>query len=144
MNTDKIIWFGRYEGWLRLLARGVRDRDVECIKKAAHLFDVMLPDNAVVVPMPAHTGRADAMLVVAKMTGRKVADCLRCAPHESNYSQKRDGFTPTWIPMFADGETPEGDLWIIDNVIASGVTANAAMCALPGARLCALAYSPFR
>jgi len=144
MNTDRLIWFGRYEGWLRHLARGVRDMDGECLKKAARLFDIMLPDNTTVVPMPSHNGRADAMLKVAIATGRRVADCLSCDPHESNYSQKQDGYTPHEIRMRVEGAKPTGDVFVIDNVIASGVTAAAALAALPNAHICALAYSPFR
>jgi len=144
MNTDRLIWFGRYEGWLRHLARGVRDMDAECVQKAAQLFGIMLPSDAVVVPMPSHKGRADVMLDVAEATGHKVVDCLRCEPHESNYTQKKHGFAPCEIKMRVKGAKPKGDVFIIDNVIASGVTAAAALSAMPDAHVCALAYSPFR
>ena len=146
MSYDRLMWFGRYEGWLRQLARGVREKDAECIGKAAGLFDLMLPKNAVVVPMPSHTGQADAMLAVAKETGRRVVDCLRCVAHESNYTQKKHGFTPEEIKMWTFGgeKLPNDGVFVIDNVICSGVTAAAALSALPNAHVCALAYSTFR
>lgn len=136
MNAERLIWFGRYEGWLRHLARGVRDMDGECLAKAARLFDLMLPDGATVVPMPSHNGRADAMLNVAIATGRRVVDCLCCDPHESNYSQKQDGCMPREISMRVKGAKPTGDVFVIDSVIASGVTAAAALAALPNAHVC--------
>ena len=64
MNNQNMIWFGRYEGWLRMLAHGVKDYDDNCIGKAAKLFDLMLPDGCVVVPMPSHDGMPRQMVRV--------------------------------------------------------------------------------
>lgn len=151
MNKSNLIWFGRYEGWLRMLARGVKDYDGECIRKAAKLFDLMLPDGCVVVPMPSHTGEARQMLTVANMIPgeRLVLDVLRCSPHESSYAQKKDGFTPSDIEMWC-GSLPRlgRPVYIIDNVICTGVTASAALRAVKNAgsdaMVVALASSPWR
>ena len=159
-----MIWFGRYEGWLRMVARGVRDGDRECIRKAAQLFDVMLPDKCIVIPIPSHTGRADRMLDVASVlstmsANRKVFDALRCLRHESNYSQKKYGALPSVIQMWVDlrylkvadsfkALTSDIPIYILDNVICSGVTASAALHAFkdiaPNAMVCTLAYSTWR
>ena len=48
MKNNRITWFGRYEGYLRMIARGVRDNNPSCIECAAKLFDLMLPDATVV------------------------------------------------------------------------------------------------
>ena len=164
MNASRMIWFGRYEGWLRMVARGVRDGDKECIRKAAQLFDIMLPDKCIVIPMPSHTGRATTMYEVAKsLQTRKschmVVDMLQCNPHESNYSQKKDGVVPCPIMMGANQRGYEMyraltmiakdiPVFVIDNVICSGVTASAALHALrdiaPNAIVCTLAYSTWR
>lgn len=153
MNHQNMIWFGRYEGWLRMLAHGVKDYYDNCIGKAAKLFDLMLPDGCVVVPMPSHEGMPRQMLAVAlRMPGkRRIVDMLRCDPHESCYTQKKDGFSPDpfrmWCKpwMLPDGC---GEVYVIDNVICTGTTASAAIRAFSGTevkvRVCALAYSPWR
>ena len=162
MNASRMIWFGRYEGWLRMVARGVRDGDRECICKAAQLFDVMLPDKCIVIPMPSHTGRATTMYGVAnelRAGKRMIVDMLQCNPHESNYSQKKDGVAPSPIMMFTNQRGYESyialtmmdkdiPVFIIDNVICSGVTASAALHAIkdvaPNAIVCTLALSTWR
>ena len=151
MNKQSMIWFGRYEGWLKWLARGVRDYDSDCITKVAKLFDLMLVDECVVIPMPSHMGEARQMLSVANLLpgGRTVADVLRCNPHESSYAQKKDGFTPSDIDMWC-GSLPKlgRPVYIIDNVICTGVTASAALRAVKNAgvdaMVVALASSPWR
>lgn len=164
MNKDRIVWFGRYEGWLRMLARGVRDGDCECMAKAARLFDMMLPNRCVVVPMPSHYGVATAMRTVAtelcKNSRRCLADPFRyfhdgltCEPHESSYDQKKDGCFPSRPAMKwdASGIPPDNimprEVWIIDNVICTGVTAASALDAVGEAwnpRVAALALSQWR
>lgn len=151
MNKSNLIWFGRYEGWLKWLARGVRDCDYECIKKAAKLFDMMLVDECVVIPMPSHTGESRQMLSVANLLpgSRTVVDVLRCNPHEPSYAQKKDGFMPSYINMWC-GSIPKlgRPVYIIDNVICTGVTAGAALRAVKDAGadavVVALASSPWR
>ena len=164
MNKSNMIWFGRYEGWLRMLAHGVKDGDVACIDKAAKLFDLMLPDRCIIVPMPCHLGAARYMLEVAdRMPGRRfVMDALTCEPHESCYDQKKDGYAPSDFNMSFNttklfdtskmGMVPKedfnGGIYIIDNVICTGVTASAARRAVAmhglASVVCAIAYSPWR
>lgn len=144
---DRMIWFGRYEGWLRWLCKGVQVGDSECIKKSAKLFDLMLPDECVVIPMPSHQGFATRMADVChelyKLNRhRSWFDCLYSNAHEPNYLQKKNG-TPDPISMglrasYYDIEDYE-HRFIIDNVIASGVTASAALEAIPSAMVCAIA-----
>lgn len=153
MNKSNLIWFGRYEGWLRMLAHGVKHYDGECIRKAARLFDLMLPDGCVVVPMPSHTGEARQMLTVANaMPGhRYVSNVLACDSHDSCYAQKKDGFAPAPFRMWCKPRMPpkgNADVYVIDNVICTGTTASAAIRAFDAigvkARVCAIAYSPWR
>jgi hypothetical protein len=144
---DRTIWFGRYEGWLRWLCRGVRDGDCECIKKAAKLFDLMLPDECVVIPMPGHAGFALQMLDIVhelhKLNKhREWLDCLYSNTHVPNYLQKKYG-VPSPISMgvrsIYKGIEGDGQKFILDSVIASGVTASAALEAMPEAMVCAIA-----
>ena len=151
--SDRIVWFGRYEGWLRMLAHGVRDGDADCIDRAARLFDLMLPDECAIVPMPSHEGRAEQMMMVAERLhslnpARPVRDCLACEEHPSCYMEKKEGYPPTPIRMYLRGGAPrvpdEFPIYIIDNVVASGATASAALRCLPHAKVCSLALSTWR
>ena len=159
MKNNHITWFGRYEGYLRTIARGVRDNNPKCIECAAKLFDLMLPEGAKVVPMPSHFGTSVQMLSVARQLKKRrkdirVLDFLRCEPHEANYSQKKYT-TPDPIKMYVDLDSVPGDInpddypngadmFVIDNVICTGVTAGAALEVLPDATVVALAMSSWR
>lgn len=159
MFNDRIIWFGRYEGWLRLLAKGVKAGDAQCWEKAARLFDLMLPNRCVVVPMPSHDGTPGYMSSVsAALPGnRYVAHALRCDPHESSYDIKKSGGIPrpfnAWFNKTCLRRAPEedrkGGIYVIDNVICTGITAGAALLAVKLATgreaiVCTLAYSTWR
>ena len=145
---DRIIWLARYEGYFRMLCQGIRNGDEQCIKQSAKFFDAMLPQNSVIVPMPGHKGKATTMLQVAEEIVKlrpdiEMFDVLRCVPHESNYAQKKYyGFIPKPITMVCDDfvrRLPDGkprQRFIIDNVVVTGVTAQAAMDALRWPVLC--------
>ena len=155
MKNNHIIWFGRYEGYLRMIARGVRDNNPKCIECAAKLFDLMLPEGAVVIPMPGHNGSACQMLsVVREIVKRRgditAYDILKCEPHEANYSQK-EYTTPAPIHMHISSKMVKCDgydfgqgIFILDNVVCTGVTASAALEVLPNATVVALAMSSWR
>ena len=150
MKNNHITWFGRYEGYLRTIARGVRDNNPMCIECAAKLFDLMLPEGARVIPMPGHHGSACQMLsVVRKLVERRgditAYDILKCEPHEANYSQKKYT-TPEPIKMhLSTAINFDGvGVFILDNVICTGVTASAALEVLPDATVVALAMSSWR
>lgn len=161
MNS-RFMWFGRHEGWLRHLAHGVKSGDEECLRKAAGLFDLMLPDRCVVVPMPSHNGMAEDMLKVIDHMPcgkRYVMNALTCVPHESSRAQKLAGFAPSPIAMSVDSamvqrmlaETSDefyGGVYVIDNVICSGTTASAAIRALNDigldAKVVSLTYATWR
>ena len=150
MKNNRITWFGRYEGYLRMIARGVRDNDPRCIECAAKLFDLMLPDGARVIPMPGHHGSARQMLsVVRKIVERRgditAYDILKCEPHEANYSQKKCA-TPKHVKMHLSTATNFNGVgvFVLDNVVCTGVTASAALEVLPDAMVVALAMSSWR
>ena len=150
MNNSHITWLGRYEGYLRTIARGVRDNNPLFIECAAKLFDLVLPEGARVIPMPGHHGSARQMLsVVRELVERRsditAYDILKCDPHESNYSQKKYT-TPAPIKMHLSVAINFDDagVFILDNVICTGVTASAALEVLPDATVVALAMSSWR
>lgn len=118
---------------LKRLAKGVKTRDAALIKEAADLIAPLIPDNAVLIPAPSHSGTATDMLdlakAIAEVTGSEVADVLRSAPRESQYQAKKT----TGVPMASkqlgiavEGEIPADKTpIIIDNVVDSGNTAEA-------------------
>ena len=133
-----------------MIARGVRDNNPKCIECAAKLFDLMLPDGSRVIPMPGHHGSACQMLsVVRKLVERRgditAYDILKCDPHEANYSQK-EYTTPKPIKMrLSTAINFDGvGVFVLDNVICTGVTASAALEVLPDATVVALAMSNWR
>lgn len=118
---------------LKRLAKGVKTRNKALIKEAADLIAPLIPDNAVLIPAPSHSGTATDMLdlakAIAEVTGSEVADVLRSVPRESQYQTKKT----TGVPMASkqlgiavEGEIPADKTpIIIDNVVDSGNTAEA-------------------
>lgn len=136
---------GSYEGVLRNLAREVKSGGLAAIEESARRLAPLLPRRAVIVPMPSRHGypttiRALADAIAALAPDAEVLDALRSNPHEANYTQKKRGQKPARISMRAI-RTPPTDrpTVILDNVIDTGATASAALEALPGAALLALA-----
>lgn len=125
-----MIWFGRYEGLLKSLCHGMKEHDADCCRSAAYIFCSLLPTNAIVCPMPSHKGYPTYMAKVCEYVSeiRKdvvVWDGLRSAPHDSSYGLKKVGVRPDAPVMFTIGERPFGNIFVLDNVIATGMTASA-------------------
>ena len=144
-----ILWLGRYEGFLRALCQGIKDHDLDSCRMAAKFYDEMIPFNSVVVPMPSHSGKAEQMLSVCvylqmRRPDIEVVDMLCCKPHTSSREEKINGFMPQPITMMMNDKRPKHNvnshIFIIDNVVASGVTANAALKAMPEATVITLCY----
>ena len=137
-----------------MVARGVRDGDAQCVRKAAALFDLMLPGECVVVPMPSHAGKPRQMLEVASLCtgGGRVLDAgLTCKPHPSSYEEKLAGFAPLpfqafWNPTTEAAKSGRVPVFVIDNVVCSGMTAACALSAIAPAeaKVCTLAMSVWR
>lgn len=151
MSKSNIVWLGRHEGWLKLVAQGVAKGEPWAIDKAAKIFDMMIPDQCVVMPMPSHNGKAEQMLdVVSRMynlgfSERYYYNCLECDPHPSSHEQKRIGMIPSEISMrLINRGFPRLPIFIIDNVVATGTTAAAALKAVPDATVVSITYAPLR
>ena len=93
---------------------------------AAYFIEIgVVDEDSVLIPIPQHTGRSEYTLeiarAVAKATGAKVADIVRCQPHEPLYDRKLEGYDD--LGFFLDGDVPErGKLFLVDNVIGTGKT----------------------
>lgn len=109
------------------------------IYKAAAEMVKYIPTNAVLVPMPSHTGRATYTLElckrIARETAAEVCDYLKGTPRETLYSLKKQGRKPTpkKLGFYLSQPIPSGKrVIIIDNVVATGTTAAAAVRAIGG------------
>lgn len=147
----KVISFGKYQGSLRILARGIRSGDADCIAFAAKLFSAMLPERSAIIPMPSHEGRSKGMLAVAREIRRarpdiSVFDCLEAEPHMSCYSQKKIGLEPCPVKMRLRSRPPSAKrkTFIIDNCACTYATAGAAWKVMPTASLMVVAVAKWR
>lgn len=109
------------------------------IYKAAAEMVKYIPTNAVLVPMPSHTGRATYTLElckrIARETAAEVCDYLRGKERETLYNLKKQGrrILPAKLGFYLSQPIPSGKLVIIiDNVVATGTTAAAAVRAIGG------------
>ncbi|MBR5377951.1 MAG: hypothetical protein IK135_02415 [Bacteroidales bacterium] len=109
------------------------------IIRAAREMVKYIPTNAVLVPMPSHTGRAtytkDLCRLIARETAAEVCDYLRGKERETLYNLKKQGrhILPAKLGFYLSQPLPAGKrVIIIDNVVATGTTAAAAVRAIGG------------
>ena len=108
------------------------------IMTAAAEMAELVPDNAVLIPIPNHNGivneDTDTMLLaraISKLTGRPVANALAGVARKSRRDSKGDKskskVTAADMGFRQTAEIPEGTVpYFIDNVVGSGETAKAA------------------
>ena len=124
------------------IANAIKRGDMNAIRTAAQEMATMVPDNAVLVPMPNRHGvvqnNTDTMILareIAKIKGVPVINALQGAERESRQADKlkpkNQQMTAEDLGFRQIAEIPEGKIpYIVDNVIASGLTAQAAHRAL--------------
>ncbi len=126
----------------RALALGIKAGDGSAIARAGEEMARLVPPHAVLVPIPGHTGTATTARLlaeeIASRVGAPVADVLRGAPRVALYELKRRGVkpSPSTLGLRREGELPPGLAPVlIDNVLATGTTAAAALGVVPGAQV---------
>jgi hypoxanthine-guanine phosphoribosyltransferase len=133
-----------YDGNHRSIAHGIKDKDPASINQAAREMAERIQrypkTRTELVPIPAHTGRADATLhlarEIAKIRGFQLTNILRMEPQvTSRYQAKKTSGQMREISMDIDGPRPGGNrrVILIDNTIDTGATLFAAMKELPHA-----------
>lgn len=123
---------------------------LNAISTAAEQMAAIIPDDAVLVPMVGHNGTAsdESVMLANEIAIRKkhasVHDVLRGAERKSQYKAKYEGapLSVEDMDMRMEGELPDGrPVFIVDNVIATGTTAEAAVKAIGGGVVLAYDYT---
>ena len=153
MNTEGIYPFyapQRHVGKAAHIANLIKKGNAEAIQTAAKEMAEFVPDNAVLIPMPNHNGVVtedmDTMKLakaISEITGAPVYNVLAGESRESRHVAKlnrQEGVTAEQMGMRQTGEIPEGSIpMIVDNVVAVGETAKAAIKAIRNSSV--LAYT---
>ncbi|HCB93849.1 MAG TPA: hypothetical protein DEP57_08625 [Selenomonas sp.] len=125
------------------LCHAVKNGEPDAIRKMAKEMATVVPPNAVLVPAPQHCGFAVYTLEIceeiAALTGVAICDVLRCTPHESLYIARKRGHDVS-LSFYLTGSLPDSPLFLVDNVISTGKTVEAARKAI-GQRLVPLVYA---
>lgn len=124
-----------HEAPAREIGWGLKDGDPVALRCAARQMAELVGFGVVLVPIPNRCGRAVATLALAErigeLAGAPVADVLRGVERGSWAEAKRHGGAVD-LTLTAT-ERPPGRIVLVDNVLATGATARAALAALPGA-----------
>lgn len=135
------------KGETRTVAYGLKDADPDSIARAATAMQRTIPPRSTLVPIPNSHGSTAANRALAeelaRRTGSTVADVLgRSGPVASSLVRRQSGgcgLTPQEHRITARMK-PRGRVILIDNVLTTGSTAEAARKAL-GGRGCIRAYA---
>lgn len=119
------------------IAERIKKGDPEAIRTAAKDMAAMVPENAVLIPMPPHSGQVteetDTMLLaraISEITGAPVINALESNEHISRMEAKEKnirGVSADSMGFQQVAEIPEDAMPVyIDNMVGGGVTAKAA------------------
>lgn len=153
MEVDGIRFISHghyYDGINNWLCHKLKENDPQAITYCARQLVKMLPENAVVVPIPGHHGFALQTLYIARAINEQsggiipVANVLKGNSRMSNYQAKKEG---SLLPAEELGfrqvaPLPKGKVpYLLDNVVDTGTTAKAAINALGGGIVLSYAMS---
>lgn len=120
-------------------AHAMKNGEHWAIARAAAEMVRYIPKNAVLIPMPSHTGNAtytkELCTMIARETSAEVRDILKGAKRETLYNLKKQGrrIMPQKLGFYVTEQPPtDKRILIIDNVVATGTTATAAVRAIGG------------
>ena len=142
MEVDGIRFISHghyYDGINNWLCHKLKENDPQAIDYCARQLAKMLPENAVIVPIPGHHSYALQTLFLARAISEQsdgsipVANVLKGKNRVSNYQAKIDGhpLTSAELGYRQVGLLPKGKIpYLLDNCVDSGETAKAAYHAL--------------
>lgn len=130
-----------YKGYVRNVAMAVKKRDVEAYRIMAKSLAVYVRENDVLIPAPNHEGYSVYTLEIAKMiqemTGCGISDSLQVVPYIPLYSDKSQT-----LKMSLKDKVRQGvNIYLLDNVIATGKTFLSAKELIPELRALPYAYT---
>ena len=126
-----------YDGINQWVAHKLKEGDHDAMDYAARQIAKLLPQNAVLVPILGHHGKAEQTMQLARAissyTHLPIVDALRGIERDSQYDAKKRGQTLSGENMgfyrqksLSTNRIP----YIVDNVVDTGNTAKAAARAL--------------
>lgn len=153
IRPTTIYYLGEYyaDNGLRELCHRMKSQpeDKESVETAAELLSQLIPNSAVLIPIPSLTS-AHATSLAIEIALRKwktvsqrrkhlCLDCLQTSKTVSLYENKKRGekVSEKDCQFYLAAPVPQGDIVLVDNVIATGTTVSAAQRTL--GRRCAVA-----
>lgn len=137
LREGNYFYCGEYydaSGLYREISHGLKNGDDNAIEIASRQMAKLVPPDSILVPVPSHTGNAECTLklanAIARITGSEVVDALKGKSRRSLYEMKKNGerIDSDYLGFHLDRKLPEGkNIVFVDNVIATGTTANAAL-----------------
>jgi len=146
-NGSGLYVAGHYSDF-RQLCHQLKTGDSLAIREAASIIssEFVFPQDTILIPMPSHIGHSTDMLTltecISHMTGIPFLDALQGNSRQSVYDAKKHGhiLTGEELGFRLKADIPDGlRPLILDNVIATGLTAGAALDVIPDASVIALA-----
>ena len=153
MEVDGIRFISHghyYDGINNWLCHKLKENDPQAINFCARQLAKMLPENAVIVPIPGHFGYAVQTLYLARAISEQsngnipVANVLKGISRVSNYQAKKDGqpLSAEELGFHQVYALPKRKVpYLLDNVVDTGTTAKAAVKALGGGIVLSYAMS---
>jgi len=138
---------GRYtEQTLRFLAIRMKTGEEKALRASASLMASLVPADSVLIPIPSREGHATFTLrlaeLIAERTGAEVSDICRGKKRESFCELKRKGIRTVdddFFGFYLTDEAPKGkNIIFIDNVSATGLTAQNAVDLIPNSSVLVL------
>ena len=139
-----------YDGINNWLCHKLKENDPQAIAYCARQLAKMLPENAVIIPIPGHHGFAVQTLYLARAINEQsggiipVANVLKGNCRVSNYQAKKEGhlLSAEELGFRQVAPLPKGKVpYLLDNVVDTGTTAKAAIKALGGGVVLSYAMS---
>lgn len=139
-----------YDGINNWLCHKLKENDPQSIDHCARQLAKMLPENAVIVPIPGHHGYAVQTLNLARAISAQtdgkitVANVLKGNNRASNYQAKTEGhpLSVEELGFHQVRSLPKDKVpYLLDNVVDTGTTAKAAVKALGGGIVLSYAMS---
>jgi len=129
------------EPGVRETAHLIKDGNPSAIQKAAKEMAALVSSKDILVPIPSRTGKATTTLLltkaIARLSGARVANILLGKNRQALYDLKQTGkkVDDSFFGYNLINSPKRGNIILIDNVYATGATANAAANDLPDAKV---------